>query len=189
MQDYATIIGIIDMRLRGIPYNACRGRYGVGNSTINLIMFRYDLLNWCLEDLKAMKPEDVEAIFYPPENVRRKDESIMPDYGAIHERITRSGSKANLYFMWLRYKKEHPSGYQYTQFCRYYNEYVSKNYGSKNLSMVVERIPGERMYIDWIGDQPELLVDPATGELKRVHFFVTTLGVSSCIYAEAFTDE
>ena len=30
--------------------------------------------------------------------------------------------------------------------------------------MPVERIPGERMYIDWIGDQPELLTDPATGE-------------------------
>ena len=55
--------------------------------------------------------------------------------------------------------------------------------------MFVERVPGEKLYIDWIGDQPELLVDPATGALIKVHFFVTTLGVSSCIYAEAFPDE
>jgi len=25
--------------------------------------------------------------------------------------------------------------------------------------MAVERVPGERVYIDWVGDQPELLVD------------------------------
>ena len=55
--------------------------------------------------------------------------------------------------------------------------------------MAVERVPGERVYIDWVGDQPELLVDPQTGELRKVHIFVTTVGVSSKIYAEAFPDE
>lgn len=55
--------------------------------------------------------------------------------------------------------------------------------------MVVERIPGEKVYIDWIGDQPELLLDTSTGELQKVHFFVTTVGVSNLIYAEAFIDE
>ena len=189
MQDSTTILGIIEMRQRGIPYDACRGRYGVGNSTITLIMSRYEELGRDLEALKQMAPAEVEKAFYPPENIRRKDESIMPDFAAIYERMTRSGSKANLYFMWLRYKKEHPSGYQYTQFCYYYNKYVALHYGAKNLSMVVERVPGERMYIDWVGDQPEILVNPATGELMKVHFFVTALGVSSCIYAEAFLDE
>ena len=55
--------------------------------------------------------------------------------------------------------------------------------------MPVERIPGEKMYIDWVGDQPYLLTDPATGELLKVHIYATTLGFSSCVYAEAFTDE
>lgn len=55
--------------------------------------------------------------------------------------------------------------------------------------MAVEHIPGEKMYIDWVGDQPELLTDPQTGEIQKVHLFVTTLGLSSLIYAEAFMDE
>ena len=45
------------------------------------------------------------------------------------------------------------------------------------------------MYIDWVGDQPELLTDTETGEIKKVHIFATTLGVSSLIYAEAFPNE
>lgn len=189
MQNCTTILGIIDMRQRGISYDDCRSRYGVGNSTITLIMSRFKELGKDLDSIRQMAPAEVEAAFYPPENIRRKDESVMPDYEAIHDRIMKQGSKANLYFMWLKYKQEHPSGYQFTQFCHYYNEYVDKNHGSDKLRMAVERIPGEKVYIDWIGDQPELLTDSATGEVKKIHFFVTTVGVSSLIYAEAFEDE
>ena len=91
--------------------------------------------------------------------------------------------------MWLRYKQAYPSGYQYTQFCHYFKLYVNTHHGACALRMAVERIPGERVYIDWAGDQPELLVDSQTGELRKVHIFVTTVGVSSMLYAEVFPDE
>ena len=48
--------------------------------------------------------------------------------------------------------------------------------------------PGEKMYIDWVGDQPELLPDTETRD-QKVHIFATTLPVSSLIYAEAFPNE
>ena len=38
MQNCTTILGIIDMRQRGISYDDCRSRYKVGCSTITLIM-------------------------------------------------------------------------------------------------------------------------------------------------------
>lgn len=189
MQNCTTILGIIDMRTRGISYADCCNRYHVGHSTISLIMSRFKDSGHTQDTLKQMSPEDIEHLFYPPENTLRKDKSVMPDYEEVHDRIMREGSRANLFYMWLKYKQEHPSGYQYTQYCRYYNQYVARTYGSDKVKMAVERIPGEKLYIDWIGDQPGLLVDSQTGEIKKVHFFVTTLGVSSLIYAEAFPDE
>src|SRR5699024_1405244 len=111
MQPCSTILGIIEMRLRGISYDDCRRRYGVGNSTITLIIDRYKAHGVSLDDLKKLSATDVESAFYPPDNIRRKAEDVMPNYEAIHERIMRNGSKANLYFMWLKYKQEHPSGY------------------------------------------------------------------------------
>jgi len=71
----------------------------------------------------------------------------------------------------------------------YFHDFAAKNYGNKDVSMPIERIPGERVYIDWIGDKPELVVDLETGELFKVHVFVTTVGVSNYIYAEIFPDE
>ena len=72
---------------------------------------------------------------------------------------------------------------------RNFKRFVEKNYGSDAFSMVVERIPGEKVYIDWVGDQPQILIDSHTGEMLKVHFFVTTVGVSNLVYAEAFMDE
>ncbi len=189
MQNCTTILGIIDMRQHGISYDDCRNRYNVGCSTITLIMDRFRESDMTLDMLKQMPAEEVEKLFYPPENIRRKDVALMPDYQAIYDRLNQPGSKANLFYLWLKYKKECPAGYQYTQFCEYFKRFVSKNYGAEAVSMVVERIPGEKVYIDWIGDQPEILIDSMTGVPQKVHFFVTTVGVSNLVYAEAFEDE
>lgn len=45
------------MRLKGIPYDDCRNRYGVGNNTVNLIMTRYLEKGVPLEVLKQMPAE------------------------------------------------------------------------------------------------------------------------------------
>lgn len=44
-------------------------------------------------------------------------------------------------------------------------------------------------FIDWIGDQPELLIDSVTGEIRKVHVFATTLGFTSRVCADIFPDE
>ena len=99
------------------------------------------------------------------------------------------GKHADLSFLWIDYKKEHPTGYQLAQFYKLYRDFLVDTYGTSKTSMPVERIPGKKMYIDWVGDQSELLLDTTTGELRKVHIFTTTLGFSSLVYAEIFLDE
>ena len=45
------------------------------------------------------------------------------------------------------------------------------------------------MYIDWVDNQLELLINPATDEIRKVHVFATTLGFSSRVYANIYPDE
>ena len=187
MQNYSTIIGVIELRQQGAGYLVTQKRYGIGSSTVTLIMRRFLETGLTLEELKTMDPQKAEAIFYPPENLRRS-EKPLPDFDKIHARMM-SMKHPDLAFLWLEYKEEHPNGYQLARFYQLYRDYLRNNYGQESVTMPVERIPGERMYIDWIGDQPELLTDPTTGELRKVHVFATTLGFSSCVYAEVFSDE
>lgn len=189
MKSYCTIVGVIDLRQRGESYLTAQLRYGVGSSTVTRIMNRYKSLEISLDDLRAMPPKDVEGLFYPAENMRRGPVKKMPDFEKIHKRLTEM-KHPDLSYVWLEYIKENPDGYRLSQFCKLYNDYCeANNIGKPKTSMHVDRIPGERMFIDWMGDKPTLLTDPDTGELIEVHVFVTTLGYSGCIYAEAFMNE
>lgn len=55
--------------------------------------------------------------------------------------------------------------------------------------MPMNRKPGEKMYIDWVGDQPKLITDVETCGIQKVHLFLTTLGVSSLMYTEALPND
>ena len=188
MQSYSTIIGVIGLRKDGIGYRTISSRYKIGSSVITLIMKRYGELGLSLEDLRIMDPQKVESKFYPEEK-RRDTSKSRPDFYVIHEMMANM-KHPDLSFLWLDYyKPKHPDGYQLTQFYKLYGDFLKENFGQESVKMPVERIPGEKMYIDWIGDHPALLADPATGEMKDVHIFTTTMGFSSCIYAEIFPDE
>lgn len=188
MQDYNTIIGTIQMRLNGCPTRSVMDRYRIGSGTVALIMSRYHAEGTSIEELRVMPPKEVESLFYPQKNLQRKD-IPLPDFQYYYDRIHSGKSRVNISFCWLDYKEKNPDGYEKSQFYEYYNRFVQENYGGRQTSMAVNRNPGEKMYIDWVGDQPELLTDVETGEIKKVHLFTTTLGVSSLIYAEAFPNE
>ena len=188
MQDYNTIIGVIQMRRNECTFDVIQARYHIGSGTTQRILDRFEASGLTLEELRAMSPHEVEERFYPPENLRRK-KIPLPDFQYFYDRIHAKGSKVNLAFCWLEYKQAHPDGYEQSRFYELYSEFVDRTFGKRDAKMPVERVPGEKLYIDWVGDQPELLLDPETGELRKVHIFVTTIGVSSLIYAEVFPDE
>lgn len=187
MQKYSTIIGVIELRQNEGSYRTISRRYGIGHSTAELILSRYQKMGLSLAELRSMDPKEVELAFYPPENLKRS-EKPLPDFFRIHQQML-TMKHPDLAFLWLEYKEEHPNGYQLSQFYKLYGDFLLENFGQTSVSMPVERIPGEKMYIDWVGDQPELLTDPETGEIRKVHVFATTLGFSSCVYAEIFLDE
>ena len=188
MQKFSTIIGVIELRQEGINYRTISSRYNIGSSTITLIMERFRNLGFTLDELRVMNPEDVESKFYPEEN-RRDTSKPLPDFFVIHEMMLKM-KHPDLAFIWLDYyKPKHPDGYQLSQFYKLYGDFLKKNFGQENVKMPIERIPGEKMYIDWIGYHPALLADPATGEMQDVLIFTTTMGFSSCVYAEIFPDE
>lgn len=176
------------MSLNECPQRSIMDRYNIGSGTVALIVKRYVSSGIPIEELRMMLPEEVENLFYPKSNLQKKD-IPLPDFQYYYDRIHEPNSKVNISFCWLDYKEKNPQGYEKTQFYELYNRFVESRYGGKKVSMAVNRVPGEKMYIDWVGDQPELLTDVETGEIKKVHIFATTLGVSSLIYAEAFLNE
>jgi transposase len=187
MKQFNTILGILEFHEKGLTYKQTQERFHVGASTVNSVLEKYEALGIPLEDLKSRSAEAVEELFYPEAKTRRKA-IPLPDFQRAYDRIHAKGSRANIVFCWMEYITENPEGYRLTQYTEHYNRYVERNFG-KRTSMGVERIPGQNLYIDWVGDQPELLADSQTGEIRKVHIFTTTMAFSSYVYAQAFPDE
>ena len=79
MQDYNTIIGSIQMRLNGCPTRSVMDRYQIGSGTLSLIMERYHAGGIPIEELQIMPPKEVELLFYPQKNIKKKDVPL-PDF-------------------------------------------------------------------------------------------------------------
>ena len=54
MHDYNTILGVIELRLSKVSYDAVQKRYRIGRSGIALIMNRYKDSGLSLDDLRQM---------------------------------------------------------------------------------------------------------------------------------------
>ena len=114
MQNYNTIIGVIQMRQNECSISVIQDRYGIGSGTVQLILKRFTASGFTLEQLKQMEPFDVETLFYPPENLQRKD-IPLPDFQQYYDRIHAKGSKVNVAYCWLEYKQDNPEGYEQSQ--------------------------------------------------------------------------
>ena len=52
----------------------------------------------------------------------------------IHEQMIQMGKHADLSFLWIDYKKEHPNGYQLAQFYKLYRDFMVDTYCIFHLS-------------------------------------------------------
>lgn len=189
MQKYSTIISCLKMLAQGDSTRSIRSALHIGSSTLQTIKTRFDKMDdLSIHDLEEMSPDKVIKMFYP--GTKQRDSSKpLPDFGQVYEQLHKERSKQNLFYCWKEYKEQYPNGYEYTQYCTHFKEWLRKSGLDTDVRMAVERKPGEIVFIDWIGDTLSCLYDPDTGELKKAHFFITTVGVSSYTYVEAFTDE
>ena len=103
MQNYNTIIGVIKLRQQKIPYLTVQTRYSIGSSTVTLIMKRFKECGMTYQELCQQDPKKVEEIFFPKENLRRKN-CPLPDFQDYFDMINAKGSKVNISYCWMEYK-------------------------------------------------------------------------------------
>jgi transposase len=66
--------------------------------------------------------------------------------------------------------EQFPEGYQYSQFCEYYNRWTK----ALEVSLRQEHRAGEKMFIDFAGTTVPI-VNPSTGEISEAEIFVAVL--------------
>jgi len=150
-------------------------RVSVGTVTAVLRRASHAGLDWA--QVTALPDDALEACLYgagaPPGATRP-----VPDCAYLHAERKKPG--VTLELLHLEYLEQHPDGYRYTRFCDLYRQWLARH----RLSMRQEHRAGEKVFVDYAGQQPSI-IDPRTGEVIEVELFVGVLGASNYTFAEA----
>lgn len=122
--------------------------------------------------LDQIQPSKVEEMFYPPQNLRKEDVP-MPDYQKYYDRLMGKGSKVK----WIctssgsSTKKITQTDTNKHSFTNIFVDLSKKITVAEMPYMPVEHLPGEKLYIDWVGNHPELLFDTHRRSKRSPYFY------------------
>jgi len=150
----------------------------ISRSTVADYLLRAKLagLSWPLDP--ELDDTAIENLLFPVRDKSVPAESRMPDMDYLYRELKRKSVTMQL--LWYEYKQANPDGYQYSQFCNLYRQWVKK----LDLTLRQEHRAGKKIFIDYAG-QTVSIVDPKTGEITESQIFLATLGASNYTFAEA----
>lgn len=150
----------------------------ISHSTVADYILRAKLagLSWPLEP--GMDDAALEILLFAVSQNPVAENRQMPDMEYLYQEMKKKS--VTLQLLWYEYKQTNPDGYQYSQFCNLYRQWVKK----LDITLRQEHRAGEKLFIDYAG-QTVPIVDPKTGEITEAQIFVATLGASNYTFAEA----
>ncbi len=172
---------VLRLHAEGMSQRQIAASTGMGKTTVSEYLARAARarISWPLpEDMDA---EALDAALFPAvaAEVANRHRPV-PDWREIHRQLKDRRHHITLRLLWVEWKADHPDGWNYSQFCYHYRCWL----GTCDVVMRLSYAGGERMFVDFSGDKARW-VDPGTGEVNGAEVFVSVLGASGLIYAEA----
>jgi transposase len=152
---------------------------GMSKNTVKEYVGKIELLGLQVSELLKKSDEELEWLLSGKESGREERlkvlEALFPSIGIELEK-----TGFTLHFLWCKYKLEHPDGYQYSQFCYYYQKYSERT----KAVMHFEHEAGDKLFLDYAGKKLSYVIH-GSGEIVECEFFVAVLGHSQYTYCEA----
>ena len=115
----------------------------ISRSTVADYLLRAKLagLSWPLDP--ELGDAAIENLLFPVTDKSVPAERRMPDMEYLYRELKRKSVTMQL--LWYEYKQANPDGYQYSQFCNLYRQWVKK----LDLTLRQEHRAGEKLFIDY----------------------------------------
>ena len=165
--------------LEGMSLRQISKLTGMSRNTIDKYKDLFDQHPLSYKELLKLTDKELYSIVLPPALNERADLQIL--YGlfpVMEEKLKRVGVTKLL--LWEDYKTQNPTGLQYSRFCEHFSRYLK----SQHISYVLDHKAGDKLMIDFAGKKLHI-INPETGELIWVEFFVAILPCSGYTYAQA----
>jgi transposase len=154
----------------------------LSRNTVKKYIDQFISLRLTLDEINDANDGELEKLFIysTPVELSSSHKDLHSFFPYAEKELKRPGVTKMV--LWKEYKIKYPDGLQSTQFCEHFNRWLKQGTVTPLMHMVHKA--GDKMFIDYAGKTLSI-VDPATGELEQVQFFVAILGASQLTYAEA----
>lgn len=149
----------------------------IARSTVQEAVKRFEVagLSWPLPPV--LDDDALYILLYPV-----KDNPLscpVPDFATLAGELKKKGMTKKL--LWREYAEAHGAdALGYAQFCARFADYAKQ----ADPVMRLAHPPGDKLFVDYAGMTTEV-IDRETGEARKAQVFVSALGCSHAIYAEA----
>jgi len=134
---------------------------------------------------REMPDDEINKIVYPICHGGRLVKK-EPDWTSLQKRLDEN-KRLNMQYLWEEYRETEKDGLGRSQFYERYAAWRATT--GKDVVMVQEHEPGEKLFVDWMGDTLDCVFDTETGKLLKAHFFAATLGDSGYPTVKAYPNE
>ena len=136
-----------------------------------------------LEELASFSDAELHELFEAGAAPPRMDRNIIfieltEFFPYVEKELKKPGVTRQV--LWEEYKRKHPGGVMYTQFCYHFQKWCHQN----DAYMHMEHKAGDKLFVDYAGKKLSF-IDRSTGEIKEAEVFIATLGASQFTFVEA----
>ena len=132
------IRSVIRLHKDGFSNYAINEHTGISLPTIRKYLKRLKEVGFNAEVLLALDAETLSEICFPQKNtppVGERLKALLSHFEYAERELTKTGVTKQL--LWLEYKDRHPKGYNYSQYCHHFSEYLK----NKEVVMHLEHRP------------------------------------------------
>ena len=174
---------IIQLLMEGCSLREIHRSTGIHRITVKNYLHRFQSSGQSFAELFSLPDHDLSVLVHPTRTAKSTDKrcSILNDQlPRLADELAKKGSShVTKQVLWEEYLQQSPTGYQYSQFCYYLDQYTQQH----DVTMPQQRQPGYRLQIDFAGDTL-CTIDPLTRERLECPVLVCTLPCSSFFYVE-----
>ena len=134
---------------------------------------------------RVLTDEEINKRVYPISHGGRLVKK-EPDWPVLQKRLDEN-KRLNMQYLWEEYREGEKDGLGRSQFYERYAAWRATT--GKDTVMVQEHEPGKELFVDWMGDTLECVLDTESGKMLKAHFFVSTLGDSGYPTVIAYPNE
>jgi transposase len=177
--DMSKLKQIIRHRINGVALQTIAKAVNISRNTVKKYLRLIEAKQLDPRLLLDMDDMVLEALLQDPDSLEEVRYAQLSGFFPYFDKeLLRTG--VTRWVLWGEYKRQHPTGYSYSQFCDHYRDWKASRSGTLHL----EQEPADKLFIDYTGKKLSV-VDPSTGELTEVEVYVAILGYSQLTYVEA----